>query len=1164
VKKIIFILLGVFISFLAYSQAKEANIWVFGKKALVDFNTTPPTIEWSEIITQEGCASIANVNGELEFYTDGVTVFSKDDEVMENGTNLNGHFSSTQSGIIVPKPDDPNIYYIFTVPYQGDPLGLQYSIVDISLNGGLGKVIDKNIQLVTPVTEKVTAMKHYNNEDIWVITHGWKAPEVPGGDTIPSKKFFAYLVTDEGINEEPVVSNVGWAHGGLDLNTVGYLKGSPDGTKISLAVYLDEIYELFDFNNETGVVSNPITFEGFKRAYGLEYSPNSRILYISEEDSIHVTKMHIYQIDLFAGSPQEIKNSLNYIGYTTNNETYGQIGRGAMQVGPDGKIYIARYWMPWLGTINNPNLWGTASELVDDGLWLESNTARISYYGLPTFIQSYFSPPLFEYDHVCYGDITDFWITSDITGYVSVEWFFGDGHTSTDLAPSHQYSAPGDFIVTLVVHYLTADRTAESVIEILSSPDPAFTYDPYCFGAPTQFYDDSNPNGGTISEWFWDFGDGTSSVQNPTHIFTTSGQHSIELSVTTSNGCFNVGMGTVDQIPPPGTPGKPAGTTSMCENSPDSQYTTSGHPDAVSYHWEIAPAGAGNISGSSTTAIVNWNNSFTGTATIKVKSINVCNEMGNASTPLSVTITPLPNVFAGVDKTAPYLTTVILSDASVSGSAPFDYFWTPIDSLQPGQHTDLHPETIPITETTLYNLKATDDNGCINNGSVLVVRIGGPVSVYVTASNYAVCYGFSSTLHAIPTGGSGTYIYNWTSDPPGFTSNVSDPTVTPETTTTYFLEMEDADNPTNNTTGQITVEVKPLPYVITEDIVYCFHNDDVELDCEYGGGNGEPYTFSWEPWDKLVTNSLPQVTTVQLAHNQEYTVEITDGFGCKSSDTVLVVVSDDFLAVSAVADEYVLCEGEATMLTATATGGVPGTYTYFWEPPDAVVDPQNAVTMTNPLYSSRDIHVKVTDQTGSDANYVVEITVNPLPDIHLPPPHYEFWKPDTIITCIYDTLQLDAFQDDDEHTFTYNWSNGEKAPFIEVWTTGIGHDIQTYSVIVENNETLCKDSAILTIIFSFDWCTEGIDDRQNSDAYIYTYPNPTTGKVNLAMKGITGSSEIHIMSLAGQIVYTEKMNLTNQEGTLKEIDITGLPGGIYVIYVVNEKGFYTDKLVLQR
>ena len=256
-RKNIFLGILLIISFISFAQQKEANIWIFGKKTGLNFNTTPPTpVNESQMLTFEGCASIADSDGNLLFYTDGTTVWNSTHSQMTGGTNLGGHMSSTQSGIIVPQPEHPNMYFIFTVPYQGDVEGLQYSVVDMNEGSGLGAVIELNNQLVTPVTEKVTAMKHWNNEDIWVITHKWETMEINGNDTsyYPSNEFYAYKVTEEGIQEDPVVSSVGLYHGGNPYNTQGYLKGSPDGTKLALAIQHSNTYQLFDFDNEDRAV----------------------------------------------------------------------------------------------------------------------------------------------------------------------------------------------------------------------------------------------------------------------------------------------------------------------------------------------------------------------------------------------------------------------------------------------------------------------------------------------------------------------------------------------------------------------------------------------------------------------------------------------------------------------------------------------------------------------------------------------------------------------------------------------------------------------------------------------------------------------------------------------------------------------------------------------
>ena len=75
---------------------------------------------------------------------------------MSNGTGLEGGFSSTQSSLIVPMPLSDSLYYIFTTGQQLS-FGLSYSIVDMSLQGGFGEVIVKNVQLDAQTCERITA-----------------------------------------------------------------------------------------------------------------------------------------------------------------------------------------------------------------------------------------------------------------------------------------------------------------------------------------------------------------------------------------------------------------------------------------------------------------------------------------------------------------------------------------------------------------------------------------------------------------------------------------------------------------------------------------------------------------------------------------------------------------------------------------------------------------------------------------------------------------------------------------------------------------------------------------------------------------------------------------------------------------------------------------------
>jgi hypothetical protein len=188
-KKVIPILL-LFFAFNIYAQ-KEANFWYFGENAGLDFSTNPPTDIVGSLSTDEGSASISNSNGNLQFYTDGSTIFDKTGSIMLNGEELLGDSSSAQSAIIVPKPKNPNIYYVFTVGNQRSGTsgnGVMYSIVNMSLNGGSGEVTSKNIDLNSSenAREKITSVRGSTCNTFWVITSD-------------RNRFYAYLIDHNGV-----------------------------------------------------------------------------------------------------------------------------------------------------------------------------------------------------------------------------------------------------------------------------------------------------------------------------------------------------------------------------------------------------------------------------------------------------------------------------------------------------------------------------------------------------------------------------------------------------------------------------------------------------------------------------------------------------------------------------------------------------------------------------------------------------------------------------------------------------------------------------------------------------------------------------------------------------------------------------------------------------
>lgn len=374
-------------SFVSLAQ-KQANVWYFGRNMGLDFNLNPPVllldgrIDYDDTPDNlEASSSIADEKGNLLFYTNGVKVWNRQHEVMPNGIELYGRNTTTQA-LIVPQPGSNTLFYIFTASPEGDddyyPVekrGFHYSIVDLSGDDGLGDVIAKNIKLVSSTTEKIAATKHVNGSDVWIVMHEWS-----------SNIFRSYLVTVDGILPNVVLSQVGSTYsGGLrnenNWNAIGQMKISPNGEKLALVTYISKKLEVFNFDLSTGklklVGSISFNTEDEGRLYGLEFSPSSRYLYLTENTC------HILQVDL--NKPIQ-KENVTKVSDTPPCDEPSQL-----QLAPDGKIYVAQYGKFFIGAINKPNEAGALCEYEARAITIpEIPPLHSCNLGLPNFISSYF------------------------------------------------------------------------------------------------------------------------------------------------------------------------------------------------------------------------------------------------------------------------------------------------------------------------------------------------------------------------------------------------------------------------------------------------------------------------------------------------------------------------------------------------------------------------------------------------------------------------------------------------------------------------------------------------------------------------------------------------------------------------------------------------------
>lgn len=325
-----------------YSHAqKQGDRWYFGDGLGLDFSNGEPVLLTDGSMYSQGLpfphseasSVICDSDGNLLFYTNSEKLWDRNHQVMPNGDSLLGHYSSTQGALIVPLPKSKRLFYVFTTDsYYENNLknGFRYSVVNICLNDSLGDVVEgqKNILLLDTVAEKLSAVRHANGTDYWVIVHKYF-----------SDAFYAYHLTPVGI-DEPVISKVGSRHPqpgfqGVE-GAIGQLKVSPEGDRLAVVTVGGNlgISELFDFDPSTGVVSNCIDLNtGWESqyCYGVSFSPDNTKLYMS---CISGSNERLHQFNLAAGdgSPDAIIASKTSISYSA----FG------LQLANNGKIYVTR------------------------------------------------------------------------------------------------------------------------------------------------------------------------------------------------------------------------------------------------------------------------------------------------------------------------------------------------------------------------------------------------------------------------------------------------------------------------------------------------------------------------------------------------------------------------------------------------------------------------------------------------------------------------------------------------------------------------------------------------------------------------------------------------------------------------------------------------------
>ena len=509
-----------------YAQG-QASKWYFGIHAGLDFSSGVPVVlingQTNNNSTNiEGCATICDSAGQLLFYTDGETVYNRTHAVMPNGTAIGGGQSSSQSAVILPKPGDPSRYYIFTTDDFIHNLqnGLNYTIIDMCLDGGLGDAVPgfKNVHVMDTASEKLAVCRHSNGTDYWVISQKHF-----------TNIFYAYQVSASGIINT-VTSAVGPVHGdGTPASSFGEMKVSPDHSKIALVdgQGMQPYAEILDFNNSSGVISNPDTFLTVTYPgptvwyYGVSFSPNSRFVYFATSGA----NPRIVQYDL-------LTQSITY-------EIYALPGTMGLQLAPDGKIYCVDLASPGtLSVINFPDSAGPACNFAQHAINLNVGTVS---YGLPEFLDDFVYPqtvvncalPVSAFAAsdatICPGSCIDF-INLSLNAN-SYQWIFSGASPATSTVANPQnicYTTPGSYFVTLIATSPNGTdlQTLSNYITVYPAPPPqSITQNGDTLFAST---------GAAQYQWYFN-GNQVSGATDYYYVATANGDYNVV--ATDANGC---------------------------------------------------------------------------------------------------------------------------------------------------------------------------------------------------------------------------------------------------------------------------------------------------------------------------------------------------------------------------------------------------------------------------------------------------------------------------------------------------------------------------------------------------------------------------------------------------------------------------------------------------
>lgn len=550
----------------------------------------------------------------------------------------------------------------------------------------------------------------------------------------------------------------------------------------------------------------------------------------------------------------------------------------------------------------------------------------------------------------------------------SWNWNLGNGTISTLQNPSTTYITPGTYTVTLTVSNAggTNTKTVTNYITVVPSPVVNFVASDSGFSCPpetVQFTSLSTPGSAGTSSYFWDFGDGfTSTLQNPTHTYTTNGVYSVTLSVTNSAGCSKTLTKTnyIQLISKP-----VANFTATNNNSctlPSSVGFTNSSTGGATYHWNFGDGGTSTIT--SPTHIYSAAGSYTVT-------LITTNSAGCSDTMIKPAFVNIGSLTASFTKSASTTCTnnaISFTNTSIPG--PGNSTWNFGDGTSFTGVNASHAYSAAGTYTVRL---IVNYNNCSDTATQIVTVTQGP-STNFTASPTSSCSAPFTTQFSNTTTGATGYLWIFGD---GGTSTATSPSHTYSSLGVYTVKLVAyGANGCNDTFVRNNYINLSLPTVtVSKTQASSCAPSVVNFTANIPAGYSIS-SYSWNFGDGNTSSSGPTVSHTYGAGTYSVSLTVTTSTGCVITAPAVTVNVGTQPTASFTANPTSACPQQLITFTNTSTIPLGATPVYTWSFGDgatsAVLNPTHAYSAQGTYTATLTVNIN-----GCISTYSSTITIYP-------------------------------------------------------------------------------------------------------------------------------------------------------------------------------------------